>query len=768
MPKKILIVSHVFPPAPGIGGRRWVKFAKYLNRKGYDITVLTSETVSDQLSEWNEDAKGLKIETVPFRFPKAVANSRQDLLSKLSYFIWVYILKFIESGNYFDKTIFWRKQTQNKISELITKQGVECVIVTGGPFKLTNHVLRLKKKFPTIKFIADFRDLWTEDSEITFFSVMSLKRKRYEKKLEKETVLLADKVITTMDSMTNYFSSLSVADKFVTISNGYDPDDFGNITIEEQPKKDKIVFVYAGTLYINLQYIIKPFFEAIGNLKKKRPELYEKLEFKFIGKFPAEYKAFIDEYNIHEAIKVFNSLPLRETLQKIRIADYCLLILNDVYSFNLSTKFFEYISQKKKVVVVSNGGSASEFIVSNKLGVWFHPFTCYENLVKLTTDPSASKWESDYNVEQFSLNSLTNKLIDVIEEKPVLANSIQKRNLLLTFDYELFLGKRSGTVKNCIIKPTNLLLDIFSKYKLANAIFFVDCTYLKRLSESPEPECISDLELIKKQLTDIIARGHYIFPHLHPHWKDAVYDKKVKQWRLEKSDFYRFHSISDQERDSIFSYSISLIKEIMVLAGRTYAIDSFRAGGWCLQPFSDFKPYFEKYGIRNDFSALRGFSLSGKNIFYDFTFIPIKNIYKFSEELDQMDSAGKFTEFVISVLSVSNKRRFLNKFLYKYLSLIKDRSFGDGFSAVDGEASVIRSLQDMHEETLYKSEMASVELMTLLTYPAYKEYIDANDYMHLISHPKMVNKHNLACFEILLKRITGSYEVNTDYRKLIN
>jgi len=339
MPKKLLIVSHVFPPAPGIGGRRWAKFAKYLMRKGYQVTILTSENDSVPVSEWANDVKGMEIETLAFNFPKAVAFPKSDFLNKLKYFLWKHVLKIFERGNYFDRSIFWKKQVQDKISDIIPKKGIECVIVTGGPFRLTNHVVKLKKQFPEVKFIVDFRDLWTEDSEITFFSVMSPKRKRFEKRVEKETVLLADKVITTMGSMTEYFSSLSVANKFETISNGYDPDDFSGIVVGK-PEDDKITFVYAGTLYINLQYIIKPFFKAIGDLKKNKPDLYNKLEFKFIGKFPAEYKDFIHQYDIQEAIKVFNSLPLRETLQKVKEADYCLLILNDVYCFNLSPNFF--------------------------------------------------------------------------------------------------------------------------------------------------------------------------------------------------------------------------------------------------------------------------------------------------------------------------------------------------------------------------------------------------------------------------------------------
>ncbi|HWY10572.1 MAG TPA: hypothetical protein VN026_04555, partial [Bacteroidia bacterium] len=548
-------------------------------------------------------------------------------------------------------------------------------------------------------------------------------------------------------------------------------EDFNNLEDGPITGSGKITFVYAGTLYINLQYIIKPLFKAIGEIKKREPELYNKIEFQFIGKFPPEYKNFIQENNIQEAIKVLDFLPLKMVFQKIKRSDYCLLILNDVYNFNLSTKFYEYISQKKKVVVVAKKGSASEFIVKNKLGYWFDPVNCYDDLVTLlksNLNNTSLKWDSNYDIEQFSLNSLTNKLAHVIEEKTTPIEFLNKKNILLTFDYELFLGKKSGSVYNCMLKPTEYLLNVFKKYNFKNAIFFVDTTYIKKLTESDAAECKMDLTKIKEQLIDVIRNGHFVFPHLHPHWRDAVYDKDLNQWRLEKTDAYRFHVIPEEERDGLFAFSIRFIKELMQSAGTSYDIDSFRAGGWCLQPFAAFKPYFEKYGIKNDFSVLHGFSLPGKNIFYDYSNIPLRNIYKFSDMVEKEEKDGAFNEIVISTLSISNVNRFLNKFLYKYLWYIKKTSFGDGYSAVDGEASVIRSIQNMEESTKNKSEMVSIELLTFFTHSQYKKLIHDNDFMQFISHPKMFNQHNLNTLDSFLKHITAQYEINSDYKKIIN
>jgi peptidoglycan/xylan/chitin deacetylase (PgdA/CDA1 family) len=58
----------------------------------------------------------------------------------------------------------------------------------------------------------------------------------------------------------------------------------------------------------------------------------------------------------------------------------------------------------------------------------------------------------------------------------------EKRTVLITFDYELFLGEQSGIVHQCLIEPTNKLLDCLNKYAF-KAVFFIDTVYLLRLKE---------------------------------------------------------------------------------------------------------------------------------------------------------------------------------------------------------------------------------------------------------------------------------------------
>ena len=108
-----------------------------------------------------------------------------------------------------------------------------------------------------------------------------------------------------------------------------------------------------------------------------------------------------------------------------------------------------------------------------------------------------------------------------------------KKNLLLTFDYELFLGPRSGQPIESIIEPTERIRKVINP-KGIKAIFFVDTTYLITLEKfsNQHNACAADLKIVSDQIKQLISDGHYIFPHIHPHWLDAEYDSLQHQFNL--------------------------------------------------------------------------------------------------------------------------------------------------------------------------------------------------------------------------------------------
>ncbi|MBK8338999.1 MAG: polysaccharide deacetylase family protein [Flavobacteriales bacterium] len=183
---------------------------------------------------------------------------------------------------------------------------------------------------------------------------------------------------------------------------------------------------------------------------------------------------------------------------------------------------------------------------------------------------------------------------------------METRHLLLTFDHELFLGRRSGTVERCMERPVDRLLPIIEQYGL-RAIFFVDTTFLMELDgrAAVSIKCRADLDRIARQLRELVQRGHAVYPHIHPHWADARYDAAAHQWDLQELRSYRFSALDEAERERVFRGSMEILRRILAPVDPLYRIQAYRAGGWCIQPFDDFAP-ISRHLVERDMSVLGG------------------------------------------------------------------------------------------------------------------------------------------------------------------
>lgn len=331
------------------------------------------------------------------------------------------------------------------------------------------------------------------------------------------------------------------------------------------------------------------------------------------------------------------------------------------------------------------------------------------------------------------------------------------KNLLITFDYELFLGKKSGSVEKCVIEPTNKIFQILAEFS-AKAIFFIDTAWLVRLKQVAVnyPEANKSYEKVMSQLQDIVKKGHYIFNHLHPHWLHAQYLPEINQWDLSDFSYYRFSNLNKEDRTYLFAETSRLLTEILMPLGSSHKTDGYRAGGWSIQPFNDFKPYFEQYGIKYDFSVLPGMKSLTTAQQYDFTGITKQQPYKFSSAPDKPES-GNFTEFPITAVRIPLFAKLLNRLLLKYFWMNGDRSAFDGI----GVSSAVL------EKTRIDAEMASMELINIIKLPIYLKFLRKHSYMQLISHPKMLTAYNLRSFELFLKKAFTSFKIETDVYQML-
>jgi peptidoglycan/xylan/chitin deacetylase (PgdA/CDA1 family) len=215
--------------------------------------------------------------------------------------------------------------------------------------------------------------------------------------------------------------------------------------------------------------------------------------------------------------------------------------------------------------------------------------------------------------------------------------------VLLTFDYELFFGTETGSVRKCMIEPTNELLSLCRKYGIGMT-FFVDVGFLLQLEAYADryPKLENDLGQIKAQIGDMLEAGCSVQLHIHPHWEKSSWDGE--KWQVVTDGCYKLDDFPDDEITRIVrSYHAYLAQ----LTGKP--VQSFRAGGWCIQPFSRLRNVFAELGITIDSSVFPGGKFQSPHYNFDFTCVePYAPAYRFEDDVCVPVSDGTFTEYPIA------------------------------------------------------------------------------------------------------------------------
>ena len=230
-----------------------------------------------------------------------------------------------------------------------------------------------------------------------------------------------------------------------------------------------------------------------------------------------------------------------------------------------------------------------------------------------------------------------------------------RRRLIYSFDYELFFGERSGTVRKTLIEPTNMLLGSLEAIG-AKGNFFVDYLMFKYLEPIQEQRAQADLLLLKDQIRDIVRRGHRIELHLHPHWIDAKFNGDGT-WDYADFTHYSLSSLDEDTIVRMFKEGTEYLNNLAREVVPGYCICAFRAGGWAIQPFRNIKKGFIAAGIKIDSSVAVGTHDKNQYSYFDFTKAPHREMWNFEDDVCQEQNRGQFLEMPISTVN----RSFFNK-----------------------------------------------------------------------------------------------------------
>ena len=272
-------------------------------------------------------------------------------------------------GNVFvpDPKVFWVKPSIKLLDQKIKEKEITHIVSTGPPHSMHLIALGLKKKNTDLKWVADFRDPWSELDLLEEFHLTKKSKQKY-RKLEKEVLKNADVTLTVSESWVESFKCLG-SNNVKLITNGFDEDDFDVKHLES----DKFIIGHFGLLnhLRNPKYLWK----TLNDLCDENPDFNEKLEIRLSGNIDTEVLQNITQYfHLKDKVKVLGYLSHKNVLEQYNSSSVLLLLLFNSESGkgNYPGKIFEYFAAKRAILAFGPEDSDTEKLIQKtKTGVFF-------------------------------------------------------------------------------------------------------------------------------------------------------------------------------------------------------------------------------------------------------------------------------------------------------------------------------------------------------------------------------------------------------------
>ncbi len=302
--------------------------------------------------------------------------------------------------------------------------------------------------------------------------------------------------------------------------------------------------------------------------------------------------------------------------------------------------------------------------------------------------------------------------------------------LVLSQDYELFFGD-SGSVEKCLFEPSDLLAA-WSREHDVPITWYVDAGMLCAMARESEsdPKLVGTLSRVKSHIESLALSGHEIGLHIHPHWEET-------RWSDGNWDFsgtrYKLGDFSDAEIGDIVSRYAAVLNDLC-----DGAVTSYRAGGFCVEPFSKLSRHLKSAGISVDSSVVPGLHIDDPDKGIRFPGEFSREWWRFSDSPGVPDAAGDFLEIPITSqrLPVTH---YWRRAIARAAGRKSDQMYGDGSSKRIGRNEILRRLAGAGRVSELSVDAPKAGRLSSGHVLSQRRAI-----WHVMGHPKLLGRNSLA------------------------
>jgi hypothetical protein len=376
---KVLLVSFAFPPSNVIGAVRLGKFARYLDHRGHEVRVLTTDIVED---------RSLPLEISRDRVRYTEYSERQHWLEKAAR-LWrgraaapvgdrranpppqgrapAKLLRQTLRRHYLgliqipDMRADWMRTAIPAGRQLIEEWMPEIIFASAPPNTGLLVASRLARAY-NIPWVADFRDLWVDNP----YYLGPGWRKRVDAVLERQILRHAAGLVTVSPVWAEQLRRRH--GKAVAVAyNGYAEEDFP--ALAPQPDPGEILTIrYMGSIYRGFRDP-SALFSAIAMLPDP---LRGRVKVEFFSDAEQTLVDAAAARRVEDAVTVKPRVPYRRALELQMEADVLLLLQSSDRrdQGNIPAKLFEYLYARRPILFIGyEHGVAAQLVKERSAGL---------------------------------------------------------------------------------------------------------------------------------------------------------------------------------------------------------------------------------------------------------------------------------------------------------------------------------------------------------------------------------------------------------------
>jgi glycosyltransferase involved in cell wall biosynthesis len=399
--RTVLFIAYNFPPAGGAGVQRSLKFVKYLTQFTWHPVVITTTAnaypVRDE-SLWAD---------VPADVPVYRAKS-YDINGLRPYFSRLKAGKVLSAINVAlmlpDAALLWARLARSTVQKAIEEHKPSLIYSSSGP--ASAHLLAswTKTRFG-LRWVADFRDPWSENRLIPYYPGYRTLNRR----MEHSVLSRADRVITVTQPWANDLQRLSGArnQSVLVIENGYDE---GDVAPLPPRQTERFTMTYTGTF----SRLRRPdaLVAAVDTLTSTGEIPVDEIRVVIAGKDTSKYIPHRSPYELRGYLD-------HSCLTELRQDSDLLLLIQDPSPENrgaFSGKIYEYLGSNRPTLAISHPENVAAQLIdraragrivhhdpSEIAAAILHYYTCW----KTRSFDYSPQWEI---IQEYTRRNLTKRL----------------------------------------------------------------------------------------------------------------------------------------------------------------------------------------------------------------------------------------------------------------------------------------------------------------------------------------------------------------------